>query len=240
MFFRHPSCWRITWKYYVQRSFFVLLFQLLVKVFSGRKPMLYSFQNSLPRLPVPAVKDTCKRVTTTWISTVNKNKLAHRLRTNKHSCLTWFFRRQWIDNIPKIYVPLCHTLQFWMALCWQYLESVRPLMEDEQYERMEGLAKDFEKNLGPRLQWYLKLKAWWASNYVSSCVVYYFFSCGFPISPNFLKTNCVTLHVSSLCCTGEWLVGGVYLPSRPRANYGEQQLLCHGKMLLPHYLLTAR
>ncbi|XP_059190782.1 carnitine O-palmitoyltransferase 1, liver isoform isoform X2 [Centropristis striata] len=85
------------------------LWMLLVKVFSGRKPMLYSFQNSLPRLPVPTVKDTCTR----------------------------------------------------------YLESVRPLMEDEQYERMEGLAKDFEKNLGPRLQWYLKLKSWWASNYVS-------------------------------------------------------------------------
>uniref|UniRef100_A0A8C5EHU8 carnitine O-palmitoyltransferase n=1 Tax=Gouania willdenowi TaxID=441366 RepID=A0A8C5EHU8_GOUWI len=82
---------------------------LLVKVFSGRKPMLYSFQNSLPRLPVPSVRDTCSR----------------------------------------------------------YLESVRPLMEDEQYERMKGLAEDFEKNLGPRLQWYLKLKSWWASNYVS-------------------------------------------------------------------------
>ncbi|XP_070764060.1 carnitine O-palmitoyltransferase 1, liver isoform [Enoplosus armatus] len=85
------------------------LWMLLVKVFSGRKPMLYSFQNSLPRLPVPSVKDTCRR----------------------------------------------------------YLESVRPLMDDEQYERMEGLTKDFEKNLGPRLQWYLKLKSWWASNYVS-------------------------------------------------------------------------
>ncbi|XP_020786761.2 carnitine O-palmitoyltransferase 1, liver isoform isoform X2 [Boleophthalmus pectinirostris] len=85
------------------------LWMLLVKIFSGRKPMLYSFQNSLPRLPVPAVKDTCRR----------------------------------------------------------YLESVRPLMEDEQFERMKGLAKDFEKNLGPRLQWYLKLKSWWTSNYVS-------------------------------------------------------------------------
>ncbi|XP_034541501.1 carnitine O-palmitoyltransferase 1, liver isoform [Notolabrus celidotus] len=85
------------------------VWMILVKIFSGRKPMLYSFQNSLPRLPVPAVKDTCSR----------------------------------------------------------YLESVRPLMEDEQYERMEGLAKDFEKNLGPRLQWYLKLKSWWTSNYVS-------------------------------------------------------------------------
>uniref|UniRef100_A0A8C3B6A8 carnitine O-palmitoyltransferase n=1 Tax=Cyclopterus lumpus TaxID=8103 RepID=A0A8C3B6A8_CYCLU len=85
------------------------LWLILVKVFSGRKPMLYSFQNSLPRLPVPTIKDTCRR----------------------------------------------------------YLESVRPLMEDERYERMEGLTKDFEKNLGPRLQWYLKLKSWWASNYVS-------------------------------------------------------------------------
>ncbi|XP_039988326.1 carnitine O-palmitoyltransferase 1, liver isoform isoform X2 [Xiphias gladius] len=85
------------------------LWMLLVKVFSGRKPMLYSFQNSLPRLPVPSIKDTCRR----------------------------------------------------------YLESVRPLMDDEQYDRMKGLTKDFEKNLGPRLQWYLKLKSWWTSNYVS-------------------------------------------------------------------------
>ena len=44
----------------------------------------------------------------------------------------------------------------------QYLESARPLMDDTQFERMKGLAEDFEKNLGPRLQWYLKLKSWWA------------------------------------------------------------------------------
>lgn len=86
------------------------IWMVLVKVFSGRKPMLYSFQNSLPRLPVPSIKDTCER----------------------------------------------------------YLESVRPLMDDQQFERMKGLTQDFEKNLGPRLQWYLKLKSWWASNYVSS------------------------------------------------------------------------
>ncbi|KAF4081211.1 hypothetical protein AMELA_G00158840 [Ameiurus melas] len=85
------------------------LWLVLVKLFSGPKPMLYSFQSSLPRLPVPPVTDTVQR----------------------------------------------------------YLESVRPLMDDEKYKRMEGLAKDFEKNLGPKLQWYLKLKAFWASNYVS-------------------------------------------------------------------------
>lgn len=49
----------------------------------------------------------------------------------------------------------------------QYLESVRPLMTDPEFERMMTLARDFELNLGNHLQWYLKLKAMWASNYVS-------------------------------------------------------------------------
>uniref|UniRef100_A0A8K9XTW3 carnitine O-palmitoyltransferase n=1 Tax=Oncorhynchus mykiss TaxID=8022 RepID=A0A8K9XTW3_ONCMY len=85
-------------------------FKVLVKIFSGRRnPQLYSFQTSLPQLPLPSVKDTINR----------------------------------------------------------YLESAHPLMDDEQYLRMEGLAKDFEKGLGPKLQWYLKLKSWWATNYVS-------------------------------------------------------------------------
>lgn len=46
----------------LQTALSALLVQVLVKVFSGRKPMLYSFQNSLPRLPVPSIKDTCERV----------------------------------------------------------------------------------------------------------------------------------------------------------------------------------
>uniref|UniRef100_A0A671YAK7 carnitine O-palmitoyltransferase n=1 Tax=Sparus aurata TaxID=8175 RepID=A0A671YAK7_SPAAU len=81
----------------------------LVRIFSGRKPLLYSYQGSLPNLPVPAIKDTVKR----------------------------------------------------------YLESVRSLMDDTQYERMTNLAAEFESSLGNRLQWYLKLKALWAANYVS-------------------------------------------------------------------------
>lgn len=85
------------------------IWMAMVKVFSGRKPMLYSFQTSLPRLPVPAVKDTVSR----------------------------------------------------------YLESVRPLMKEEDFQRMTALAQDFAVNLGPKLQWYLKLKSWWATNYVS-------------------------------------------------------------------------
>ncbi|XP_076143199.1 carnitine O-palmitoyltransferase 1, liver isoform-like isoform X2 [Alosa pseudoharengus] len=88
----------------------VRLWSVLVRLFSGhRTPQLYSFQTSLPRLPLPSIKDTMER----------------------------------------------------------YLESVRPLLTDDEFARMKGLAKDFEQNLGPRLQWYLRLKAWWSSNYVS-------------------------------------------------------------------------
>ncbi|KAM5248016.1 carnitine O-palmitoyltransferase 1, liver isoform [Ctenodactylus gundi] len=85
------------------------IWMAMVKIFSGRKPMLYSFQTSLPRLPVPAVRNTVNR----------------------------------------------------------YLESVKPLMKEEDFKRMTSLAQDFALNLGPKLQWYLKLKSWWATNYVS-------------------------------------------------------------------------
>lgn len=50
----------------------------------------------------------------------------------------------------------------------QYLESVRPLMKEADFKRMTALAEDFAVSLGPKLQWYLKLKSWWATNYVST------------------------------------------------------------------------
>ncbi|XP_030649776.1 carnitine O-palmitoyltransferase 1, liver isoform [Chanos chanos] len=81
----------------------------LVRLLSSRKPLLYSYQTSLPHLPVPAITDTLER----------------------------------------------------------YLESVRPLLSAADFERMTGLAAEFERGLGNRLQRYLKLKALWATNYVS-------------------------------------------------------------------------
>ncbi|KAB1270185.1 Carnitine O-palmitoyltransferase 1; muscle isoform [Camelus dromedarius] len=71
--------------------------------------MLYSFQASLPKLPVPSVPATVHR----------------------------------------------------------YLESVQHLLDDEEYCRMEVLAKEFQEKTAPRLQKYLVLKSWWATNYVS-------------------------------------------------------------------------
>ncbi|XP_045458600.1 carnitine O-palmitoyltransferase 1, muscle isoform [Melitaea cinxia] len=82
----------------------------VVKVLSGwNKPRLYSFQGSLPRLPLPSVSDTMRR----------------------------------------------------------YLLSVRPLLDDENYARVERLAHEFEHTIAVKLQRYLVLKSWWSSNYVS-------------------------------------------------------------------------
>jgi carnitine O-palmitoyltransferase 1, liver isoform len=72
-------------------------------------PGLYSFQSSLPRLPLPSVHDTMTR----------------------------------------------------------YLRSVRPLLDDEAYERVKRESEDFEKGIGKKLQRYLILKSWWSTNYVS-------------------------------------------------------------------------
>lgn len=41
------------------------------------------------------------------------------------------------------------------------------MLDDENYARMETLANEFQKGIGVKLQRYLILKSWWATNYVS-------------------------------------------------------------------------
>ena len=97
-------------------------------------------------------------------------------------------------------------------------------MDDEKYTRMEGLAKDFEKNLGPRLQWYLKLKSWWASNYVRHLA--------FVLFQVWKRWHFLIIYLVYFTCyyiVGEWLVGRVHLSQRQRTHNGQQQLLRHGK-----------
>ncbi|XP_032784458.2 carnitine O-palmitoyltransferase 1, liver isoform isoform X2 [Daphnia magna] len=73
------------------------------------KPQLYSFQGTLPTLPVPALSSTREK----------------------------------------------------------YLRSVRPLLDDAQYARMEKLSLEFINGIGRKLQRYLYLKRMWSTNYVS-------------------------------------------------------------------------
>ncbi|XP_078494441.1 carnitine O-palmitoyltransferase 1, liver isoform isoform X1 [Ciona intestinalis] len=85
------------------------LWAVCTKILGGTNPKLYSYQASLPRMPVPALKDTVRR----------------------------------------------------------YLSSVRPLLNDEDYEAMKTLSEEFLSTIATKLQRYLVVKSWWASNYVS-------------------------------------------------------------------------
>jgi carnitine O-palmitoyltransferase 1 len=44
---------------------------------------------------------------------------------------------------------------------------MRPIVDDENYQRLKSEAEDFESGIGRKLQKYLILKSWWAPNYVS-------------------------------------------------------------------------
>ena len=57
------------------------------------------------------------------------------------------------SHFASIVPPLNKTVK-------RYLESVRPLLNDVEYDRMERLATEFQANEGPRLQFWLKLKSW--------------------------------------------------------------------------------
>ncbi|KAL7643720.1 UNVERIFIED_CONTAM: hypothetical protein RMT77_005726 [Armadillidium vulgare] len=109
------------------------------------KPMLYSYQSSLPRLPLPALNATLNR----------------------------------------------------------YLRSVRPLLNDEEYAKMEKLAKEFELGPGRKFQRYLVLKSWWATNYVSDWWEEFVYLRGrspLMVNSNFYGTDAILIHPTHLQC----------------------------------------
>jgi len=83
----------------------------------------------------------------------------------------------------------------------RYLRSVRPLLDDEDYARMERLADEFQKTLGPRLQRYLWLKSWWTTNYVSDWweeYVYLRGRTGIMVNSNFYGIDAILTQPSTV------------------------------------------
>lgn len=54
----------------------VLLWGLLVRLISGYQPSLYSFQRSLPKLPVPKLQDTLRKLIESLKPIVSEEELA--------------------------------------------------------------------------------------------------------------------------------------------------------------------
>jgi len=87
----------------------ILLWGLLVRLISGYQPSLYSFQRSLPKLPVPKLHDTMQKL----------------------------------------------------------IESLRPILSEEELAIVKKQATEFENTIGPKLQRLLILKSWITPNYVT-------------------------------------------------------------------------
>lgn len=63
--------------------------------------------------------------------------------------------------LPSLPVPTIEmTLQ-------RHLDSIRPFMNDEEYNNVVKLTEEFKNGIGPKLQRYLVIKSLWAPNYVS-------------------------------------------------------------------------
>ncbi|XP_065052608.1 carnitine O-palmitoyltransferase 1, liver isoform-like [Rhopilema esculentum] len=90
-------------------TFKTKIWVMFVRLLSGRNPLLYSYQKSMPALPVPDLERTVER----------------------------------------------------------YLRSVKQLLSEEEYKKMEELATEFKTGIGLKLQRYLMLKSYFSSNYVS-------------------------------------------------------------------------
>lgn len=118
------------------------LWFLAVKLLRGRDPLLFSYQSTLPKLPLPSLDDTMQR----------------------------------------------------------YLKSVRPLLDDVNYHRMEALAAEFRKGIAVKLQRYLLLKSWWATNYVSDWWEEYVYLRGrspIMVNSNFYAIDAILVKLSS-------------------------------------------
>ena len=50
---------------------------------------------------------------------------------------------------------------------FRHLESIRPLCDENEFNKFVELSKEFESTLGKRLQRWLQLKWWTSDNYVS-------------------------------------------------------------------------
>ncbi|XP_055335542.1 carnitine O-palmitoyltransferase 1, liver isoform-like [Paramacrobiotus metropolitanus] len=96
-------------------------------------------------------------------------------RRGRYSLKTklWFILMKLLQGKRK---PLLYSYQGMMPILplpslketmTRYLRSVRPLLDDANYERMEKLAKEFQNGVGRKFQRYLFLKWMVSTNYVS-------------------------------------------------------------------------
>ena len=84
---------------------------------------------------------------------------------------------------------------------FRHLESIRPLCDDNEFNKFVQLSKEFETTLGKRLQRWLQLKWWTSDNYVSDWWEEYVYLRG--RSPIMINSNYYSLDSIVKCPTSD-------------------------------------
>uniref|UniRef100_A0A6Q2Z385 carnitine O-palmitoyltransferase n=1 Tax=Esox lucius TaxID=8010 RepID=A0A6Q2Z385_ESOLU len=168
-------------------SWLFVVIAILATMYTRSDPSMGLIAKIQEHLPVShSLSAQCQTVlsavlfsTMLWLSLIFTMRMCLKQLLSYHR---WMFEprgkmtnttKVWLVCTPIISLTMCshnYTLRRCSVskrVSLQYLESVQPLKNPEEFERMTSLAANFESCLGNRLQWYLKLKALWASNYVS-------------------------------------------------------------------------
>uniref|UniRef100_A0A671YA61 Carnitine O-palmitoyltransferase 1, muscle isoform n=1 Tax=Sparus aurata TaxID=8175 RepID=A0A671YA61_SPAAU len=108
----------------------------LVKMFSGRRPLLYSFQASLPRLPVPSVDDTIQR----YLESVRP--LLDTKQYNQMEILANDFKESKAAQLQRYLILKSWWATNYVSDWWEeyiYLRSRSPIMVNSNFYIMDLL-----------------------------------------------------------------------------------------------------
>ncbi|KAJ3608003.1 hypothetical protein NHX12_025054 [Muraenolepis orangiensis] len=108
----------------------------LVRIFSGRQPLLYSYQGSLPNLPVPAVKDTIHRYLDSVCSLMNAEQFERMTALAKDFECGVGKKLQWYLKLKSLWAAN-YVSDWWEE--YIYLRGRSPIMVNSNYYGMDFL-----------------------------------------------------------------------------------------------------
>ncbi|KAJ0015908.1 hypothetical protein NQD34_014198 [Periophthalmus magnuspinnatus] len=108
----------------------------LVRIFSGRKPLLYSYQGSLPNLPVPTIKDTVKRYLESVRPLMDDSKYERTTQLAEEFQGSLGNRLQWYLKLKSLWAAN-YVSDWWEE--YIYLRGRSPIMVNSNYYGMDFL-----------------------------------------------------------------------------------------------------
>ena len=163
-----------------------------LRLLTGSKPLLYSFQRSLPRLPgthitslsllslsfqtslprLPGMLlngDGCDRMALRWPVTAMVIGLHVAHGIPKYSNMKEegaAAGNRLTSSLRMRLLPFLPTVPSLQETTERYIETIEHILPAEEVEKQKRHAESFLKNEGPKLQRYLIFKSWISDNYV--------------------------------------------------------------------------